>query len=122
MPGHGRHVRILYTPKFSVEGQNPPAGCFPEYIISSRLLDFLTLSGTTCAAKHSAQYGFGDMCANNDGKHIIFSPICKIRIFLTQPLVRKHYGDCHFTRNGGFVEVMLPAAGYKMQKNVMKTK
>ena len=107
--GHGRNVKILYMPKFSVRGQNSAACCFPEYMIPPRLLEFCTLSGIACPAKHSAQYGFGDMCANNDGKHNIFSAICVIRVFLTQQLARKHYGHCHFTHKGELVGVMLPA-------------
>ena len=38
MAGHGRNVGILYTPEFSVSGQNPAGRCFPEYTIPSRLL------------------------------------------------------------------------------------
>ena len=72
MAAHGRHVGILYTPKFSVSAHNPAASCVPEYTMSPRLLEFCTLSEMACLAKHSAQYGFGDMRANNDGKHNIF--------------------------------------------------
>ena len=111
MTGHGRHVEILYMPKFSVDWQNSAASCFPEYTIPPRLLEFCTLSGIACPAKHNAQYGFGDMCANNVGKHNIFLTICVIRVFLTQQLARKHYGHCHFTDKGELVGFMSPAIG-----------
>ena len=106
MAGHGRNVEILYTPKFSVNGQNPAARCFPEYTMSSGLLDFCTLSEMPCPAKHSAQYGFGDMRAHNGGKHNIFLTICEIRVLLTRQLAQKHYGHCHLTHKGEFVEVI----------------
>ena len=95
-------------------------GGFPVTISSPRLLYNDIRSEVPAPAKHSAQYGFGDMCANNDGKHNIFDQFAKFVFFVTQQLAQKHYGHCHFTHNREFVEVMLPAVGYKMEKRFRK--
>ena len=61
-------------------------GGFPVTISSPRLLYNDIRSEVPAPAKHSAQYGFGDMCANNDGKHNIFDQFAKF-VFFCHPTI-----------------------------------